>query len=82
MMAAHNHPASIRERGLADGCPRCEEHAKEPFEGLDDENLNNLLARELGELTPRSKNEAYAMSEVRKAIHMARRIQRCEVGIA
>lgn len=40
------HPDS-HDEGLADGCPRCAQHAADPFAGLDDRNLQVLIDRTL-----------------------------------
>lgn len=72
-MTTHNVHPSIREHGLADGCPRCGEHAERPFDGLDDGNMGNLIDRTVDKafLAPRSTNEAVAMAQVRNAIAKA-----------
>ena len=67
-MSAHIAHPSIRENGLADGCPRCGEHAEYPFEGLDNGNLQVLIDRIENEARPRGTNEARAMGKVRTAI--------------
>lgn len=54
------HPDS-HEFGLADGCPRCAEHAERPVTGLDDRNLGVLARRLACGDAPRSGNERKAM---------------------
>jgi hypothetical protein len=44
---SHTAHPPIQERGLADDCPRCTEIADDPFTGLDDENLRELVRRTL-----------------------------------
>lgn len=47
MSAQHSYHLDTHTYGLADDCPRCAAHAREPFVGLDTENLRNLLVRTL-----------------------------------
>ena len=70
-MTAHIAHPSIRENGLADGCPRCGEHAEYPFEGLDDGNMECLIDRVVDKATPRSTQEAIAMAKVSDAMAKA-----------
>lgn len=60
-MTAHTPHPDTHEYGLADGCPRCAEHAEHPFESLDAANLAVLVHRLAVGLGPRSENEARAM---------------------
>lgn len=60
-MASHTFHPDTHEHGLADGCPRCDEHAERPWVGLDAENLENLRDRIANALPARSDNEARAM---------------------
>ena len=69
-MTTHNLHKDTHEYGLADGCPRCREHAADPFAGLDDENLFNLYARVRTKEDARSLNEALAMDEVRRVMRL------------
>ena len=57
--------------GLADGCPRCKEHASHPLNSLDDTNLKNLIQRVVENEKPRSDNEEQAMNNVEHALQMA-----------
>lgn len=66
-VAVHSYPDS-HEYGLADDCPRCEQHARDPLRGLDDDNVTNLLWRVETGQPPRSTNEAIAMAHIRDAI--------------
>ena len=71
-MTVHTpHPRS-HEHGLADGCPRCAEHAEYPFDGLDEENLTVLVERLTKRLPARSANEAGAMGQVKAIMQKAR----------
>ena len=70
-MTTHIVHPSIRENGLADGCPRCEEHAEYPFEGLDNGNMESLIDRLASRADPRSINEDNAMRVISKAVNMA-----------
>lgn len=70
-MSAHTVHPSIRENGLADGCPRCSEHAERPFHGLDDGNMESLIDRIVGQGQPRGTNEAIAMAHMKDAMAMA-----------
>ncbi|KKM88667.1 hypothetical protein LCGC14_1256380 [marine sediment metagenome] len=70
-MATHSDHPSIRDNGLADGCPRCKEHAEYPFEGLDDGNLESLIDRLASRADSRSVNEDNAMRVISKAVTMA-----------
>lgn len=63
-MSQHTYHPDSHEFGLADGCPRCEEHAGHPFESLDKGNLTALLERVDGKLPARSENEAIAMNAI------------------
>lgn len=79
-MAVHSQHPTTHEHGLADDCPRCAQHAAEPFIGLDDANLAALVERTVAwmrdEEFPRSDVEAQAMSVVETAIVQARRLLR------
>ncbi len=71
VVSIHSVHPSIRENGLADGCPRCEEHAESQFEGLDEGNMESLIDRLASRADPRSINEDNAMRVVSKAVNMA-----------
>lgn len=74
-MATHTvHPDS-HEYGLADGCPRCEEHSRYPFEGLGDRNLSALVDRATKDLPARSDNEAAAMKVVSETLWRAEKLR-------
>ena len=81
-MTAHGVHPPIGKNGLADGCPRCAEHAVDPFYGLDDANFGMLLTRTLGWMRddqdsfPRSDTEHVAMSFMEGAVVQARRLKR------
>lgn len=67
-VSIHSPHPSIREKGLADHCPRCAELAEYPFGGLDDRNMEDVIDRlSSGEL-PRSINEDVAMGNVKVAM--------------
>lgn len=70
-MTTHSvHPGS-HEYGLADDCPRCDEHAHDPMRGLDAPNLAELVRRVADDITPRSENEAIAMRNVKQVMDQA-----------
>lgn len=60
-MTTHSYHPDSHEYGLADGCPRCDEHARNPEQGLDSRNIANLRERIDKGLEPRSNNEKLAM---------------------
>lgn len=75
MSTTHTIHSDISVSGLADGCPRCEEHAKDPIRDLDLENLRfivNLAANR--DLRPRSAAEARAAANVLTAMERFGRI--------
>ena len=74
-MASHSQHPDSHTNGLADGCERCDEHAENPFSGLDDDNLRALLVRVIDDLPARSNNEMLAMRNMRTAVNVARRLQ-------
>lgn len=43
-MTIHTIHGPITQYGLADDCPRCQEHAANPLEGLDASNIGRLFA--------------------------------------
>lgn len=61
-MSAHTYHPDSYAYGLADDCPRCAEHAEQPFDTLDDENLLALAIREERGYDARSDTEARAMA--------------------
>lgn len=67
-MPSHTYHLDTHEHGLADECPRCNEHAEHPFESLDTRNLRNLVSRVEQDLGARSANEAKAMEEIQLTI--------------
>jgi hypothetical protein len=74
VMTVHTIHPDTHEFGLADDCERCREHAIEPFVGLDDTNLINLIRRvEVGD-PARSTTESIAMGKVRDALYLAKRV--------
>ena len=73
-MATHVVHPDAHTNGLADGCPRCEEHAMRPFDSLDDENLGMLMCRIRDKLPARSDNEYKAMQHVKNAINICKRL--------
>ena len=60
-MSTHGPHPPTHTHGLADGCPRCAEHAEHPFESLDAKNLRALIERLNLDLPARSDNEVIAM---------------------
>lgn len=83
-MATHSLHKLVNAAGLADGCPRCDEIAEQPFEALDDENLADLVARTRGwmnddeDCLSRSRNEHKAMRIVEKALVCKRVLDRLD----
>jgi len=74
-MVTHTPHPDSHGHGLADGCPRCDEHAERPFDSLDDDNLRALVLRVRDDLPGRSNNEMLAMRRVRDALLVARRLE-------
>lgn len=74
-MTSHSFHPDSHEHGLADGCPRCAEHAEHPFENLDSPNLRALWIRMAAELYPRSDNEARAMRVLEDHARHAERLR-------
>jgi hypothetical protein len=76
---SHSYHPPIEEHGLADGCERCAEHARDPFISLDNTNLSLLVVRTMAWMQdkkfPRSENEAAAMREVEYVVVRARRLR-------
>lgn len=77
-MASHGPHPDTHTHGLADDCPRCEEHAANPFYGLDEDNLRELIRRVREYEPARSDNELLAMRNVRVALGVKRAIDRLE----
>ena len=69
------HPDS-HKFGLADNCPRCSEHARDPLKSLDDENLRKLIGRIYHDKEPRSTPEAIAMLNIRDAMGVCERLRK------
>jgi hypothetical protein len=65
-MSLHTLHPDAHEYGLADGCPRCAEHALQPL-GLDIGMLSELRQRVSKGLRARSQNETIAMQRLREA---------------
>lgn len=72
-MTVHTQHGGIHEEGLADGCPRCEEHSEDPFQGLDTRMLGALVKRveDWDNNFPRSGYEATAMRAVERVMLQA-----------
>lgn len=77
-MSSHTVHPDTHDSGLADDCPRCDEHAQHPFESLDDTNLLNLLSRVNLDLPARSGNERKAMDVIKDTIRHYDRIVQLE----
>ena len=73
-MSIHTFHPDTHEFGLADNCPRCEEHANHPLAGLDDSNLRELLRRIEERLLNRSINEGIAMAQLRDVLVQVERL--------
>lgn len=67
-MTVHSYHPDSHTHGLADGCPRCAEHAAHPAASLDGENLRALAERIAEGLVPRSENERRAMENLSRGI--------------
>jgi len=77
-MVAHTKHPDSHSHGLADWCPRCDEHAEHPFDSLDDENLKTLILKVRLNDEPRSRNEADAMYYIGKAMRISDKIRSLE----
>lgn len=83
-MATHSLHNPVHTSGLADGCPRCDEIAAQPFDALDDDNLAQLIARTRAwldddpEAVARSNNEHRAMRVIEKALVCKRVLDRLD----
>lgn len=75
-MSSHTYHPDTHEFGLADGCPRCAEHAERPLDSLDSANLAALVERVRNEEEPRSANEAIAMRRVGAALAHADKLRK------
>lgn len=79
-MSTHTRHPSIIDYGLADGCDRCAEIARQPLRHLDDDNLRSLLARTSAWMRdtayPRSECETIAMRELEQVIVAFRHLRR------
>ena len=65
-MSSHIYHPDMHEHGLADGCPRCEEHAMRPAASMDEGNLATLRYRIANNWPARSMNESAAMDNLAK----------------
>ena len=79
-MSTHTFHPDTHEFGLADNCPRCEEHADHPLAGLDDHNLRVLLRRIEEHLPHRSVNEGIAMANLRDVLVQMERLDEVRYG--
>ena len=68
-MANHTLHPDVTKHGLADDCPRCTDHALEPWNTLDYENLGILVRRILHHESGRSHNETTAMMNLLRKMH-------------
>jgi len=82
MSSYTRHPDS-HTHGLADDCPRCAEHADDPFASLDPENLTKLYDRTVqwmnDDSLPRSDTELMAMRVVETTIYRIEKLQ--QIGV-
>ena len=84
-MSIHTMHPDSHEHGLADDCPRCAEHAEDPFATLDDRNLGLLVERtslwmlDAPDSLPRSVVEQLAMRKVEHVLVRARRLRQLGV---
>lgn len=70
-MTTHTAHEDVHTHGLADGCPRCAEHAYEPFVSLDETTLRNLVRRVYDGESGRSDYEDMAMINVKQMLDQA-----------
>ena len=82
----HTYHDNTLIHGLADGCPRCDEHAADPMRALDDPHIADLIQRCQDGLPYRTDNEALAMNEIkfhmeraRRMVHLGLRIEQLRV---
>jgi hypothetical protein len=78
-MSQHTYHPDSHEYGLADECPRCEEHGRHPIESLDGANLNALVERVRNDEESRSENEAAAMRVIENLLRQVERLR--SVGV-
>lgn len=75
MSTTHTIHEDISSHGLADGCPRCEEHAEQPIRDLDRSNLCDLVSMAVDRsIRPRSGTEERAVATVLNAMEQFGRI--------
>jgi hypothetical protein len=80
-MTVHN-PHSDSKPGtiLHDGCPRCQEHANEPFAGLDKDNLAALAKRAMSDdddvVWATSELDVIAIREIQSVIHKSKKLEK------
>jgi hypothetical protein len=67
-VSVHTPHPPIETAGLHDGCPRCDEHARDPFATLDESTLRHLGLRIHQGRPARSDNEARAMAVLNRAM--------------
>jgi len=79
-MSSHTLHDDVHERGLADGCPRCREHAEHPLQSLDNRMLRALFDRLASGQVARSLNEGLALDALRTARQQAIRIREYDAG--
>lgn len=66
--STHAPDCTLNDGLLDDACLRCREHATDPFAGLDNHHLGELLTRVETYEHARSANEGLAMRHVRDAV--------------
>jgi hypothetical protein len=73
----------IRDVGLVDGCPRCEEHAEHPIRDLDLANLRRLIELACDRsIRPRSQAEGVAAANVLTAMERFGKIAEADPAMA
>lgn len=81
-MSTHTFHPDTRTDGLADNCPRCDEHAEAPWFTLDDANLEALVRRTQQwrhdplSARPRSEAEHKAMRKIEQHLRILERVQK------
>lgn len=73
-MTIHSPHPDSHVYGLADDCPRCEEHAIDPVSGLDSENLTRIIRMAVGEEEPLTYHDAVARVSI---LNMLERVGHC-----
>lgn len=84
-MSMHTRHEGMPENAvLADNCPRCEEHARDPFAALDDSHLARLLEKidkvKVDGIVNESTNDWIAINHILDVRNKADRLNRVRLG--